>query len=276
MLSRFQPHKPTPTNTSDAPNPQQLLPPNYFQKSLPPRDLTSSENSNFQRISTQDDSNSSQRCATPATTTSPPQTPPTAIIWPLSIDIPRTSTHIFKSKLQLTNYYKQLISYNNLLKVKESYLNNLLFTCNPQALRIFNSFQSPGMCSNNCSLNFCKNAFCSNNFQKTPNINIPDPIVITDPTIQNPPACAVPNNDVLNICTFRQPLNDLDPDPSIPSIKQEPLSPDISTLHISDPLSPSTSPDPPFIADYTPDKYPLFHISPVNDDLSPIPPSFEI
>ena len=132
------------------------------------------------------------------------------------------------------------------------------------------------MCSLNCVSNFCKNPSCINKlFQKSPKIITPDPAIITDPPIQTPPACAVYSNDVLNNYRNVQPLNDLDPHPSSPCIKEEPISPDISTLQISDPTPPSTPSDPPFIADYTPDKYPLFHISPL-DNVSPPIPSFEI
>ena len=139
-------------------------------------------------------------------------------------------------------------------------------------------FPPNNMCRNHfyCS-NLYNDVLYSNNFQTTPPPNNPDPNIIIDPPIlQNPPACDVFNdNSAFNVINIRQPLNDLDPDPPI-IIKQEPASPDISTLHISDPPSSSTSPNPPFIADFTPNKYPLFHISPLNDDLSPFPPSFEI
>ena len=274
-LSRFQPLKPDHTNTPDASNPQQLLPPHYFTRTLPPLDPAASRNNNFESISGSEERNLPPRCRTSTTPTTTPQTPPTAIVRPLSIEIPKTTTHHFKSKQHFINYYKHLISYNNLLKQKEIYLNTMLINCHSQALCINNSPQSTSMCSNNCSINFCNNVLCINNFQMTPHTNNPDPNIIIDPPIvQNPPACEVSNNiSVFNVCNIRQPLNDLDPDPPI-IIKQEPASPDISTLHISDP--PATSPNPPFIADFHPDKYPLFHISPLTDDLSPIPPSFEI
>ena len=79
------------------------------------------------------------------------------------------------------------------------------------------------------------------------------------------PACAIfnHNNPALNINTApRCTLNDLEPDPVI---KIEPLSPDLSSLQISDPSPSSTSPNPPYIADYHPDKYPLFYISPLSN-----------
>ena len=189
MLSRFQPNKNTPTTTPKAPNSQQLIPPTFFQKSMPPRDPAPSATNNFERFPAQDDSISPHRCSTPASTTSPPQTPPVAVIKPLSIEIPRTSPQLFKSKLQLTYYYKQLMSYNNLLKLKESYLNNLLFNSNPQALRILNSLNDPRMCSNNCISKFCKNPFCINKlFPKTPKIITPDPAIITDPPHSKSPS----------------------------------------------------------------------------------------
>ena len=113
--------------------------------------------------------------------------------------------------------------------------------------------------NNFCSNNLCNDVLFSNNFQTTPPPNNPDPNIIIDPPIlHNPPACAVfnDNNSAFNVINVRQPLNDLEPDP--PIIKLEPLSPDFSSLQISDPSPSSTSLNLPFIADCHPDKYPYF------------------
>ena len=67
------------------------------------------------------------------------------------------------------------------------YLNNLLFNTNPQALRIYNSFNDPNMCSLNCVSFNCKNPSCLNKiFQKSPKISAPNPPIINDPPIQSP------------------------------------------------------------------------------------------
>ena len=210
---------------------------------------------------------------TPASTPAPTQTTPIAIIKPLSIEIPRSHPQQLKSKLQIFNYFNQLQSYNKLLKIKEMYLNNLLFHSNPQALRIFNSFNQPNMCSIDCISFNCNNSSCLNKiFNKSPKINDSDPPTIANTPIQSPPACEVFNDCIVSI--NKQPLNDLEQPPSPPNIKIEPMSPDISTLQISDPSPSSPNLDPPFIADYTPEKYPLFHISPL--EVSPTIPSYEI
>ena len=131
------------------------------------------------------------------------------------------------------------------------------------------------MCRNHfCSNNLYNDVLYSDNFQPTPSLINPDPnIVIDPPMLHDPPACAVfnDNNTAFNVINVHQPLNDLEPDPSI--IKLEPISPDFSSLQISDPSPSSTSPNPPFIADYHPDKYPLFYISPLSNDPLPTPPS---
>ena len=67
------------------------------------------------------------------------------------------------------------------------YLNNLLFNTNPQALRIFNSFNDPNMCSLNCVSFNCSNPSCLNKiFNKSPKISAPDPPIIADTPIQSP------------------------------------------------------------------------------------------
>ena len=67
------------------------------------------------------------------------------------------------------------------------YLNNLLFHTNPQALRIFNSFNQPNMCSLDCVSFNCSNPSCLNKiFNKSPKINDSDPPIIANTPIQSP------------------------------------------------------------------------------------------
>ena len=135
-LARFQPLNLAHTNAPDAPNHQKLFPPQYFARTPTSLDPADSANAEFSSFPTPDDRNHSLRCqphTIPATT---PPTPPTVIVRPLSIQIPKAKNQHFKSKGHFFNYYQNLISYNNLLKKKEIYLNNLLMECHSQALFI--------------------------------------------------------------------------------------------------------------------------------------------
>ena len=100
---------------------------------MDPENFTNAE---FSTFPAPDEWNTSISCQQYTDPTTAPSSTPTAIVKSLSVQIAKTKNTQFKSKDNISKYYINSISYNELLKQKELYLNNLLMKCPSQALFI--------------------------------------------------------------------------------------------------------------------------------------------
>ena len=135
-LARLQPHNLTHADAPEAQKHQKLLPPQYFERSPTSLDPENPTTSQFSTFPAQDERNISLSRHQSTNSTTAPSSTPCAIVKPLSVQIPKMKNNQFKSKDNISKYYRNLISYNELLKQKELYLNNLLMKCPSQALFI--------------------------------------------------------------------------------------------------------------------------------------------